>query len=118
MATITRVQLRNAVMHDLGILDPNESLRAEDATLVDARVQSTLERLYADGLIPFNLDGDAIPASYQNPLSWCIGPSVAPSFGMRDQLPALLAMEKEGLRMLRRLKARPYFGTVATANYF
>ena len=118
MATYTRVELRNAVMHDLSILDAGSAASAEDMVLVDARIQSRLEELADAGLIPFDLDGNAIPAAYLVPLSRVIGPSVAPAFGKLDQLQALAALEAEGMKSLRRLKVKPYYGAPAKANYF
>ena len=118
MATYTRIELRNAVLQDLAVIDANEAPSAEDAVLADDRVQQTLERLADDGLVPFDLDGDAIPARYFIPLVQVIGPSLCPSFGLLGELPVRIPLMDEGMKALRRLKAQPYFGTPATATYY
>lgn len=118
MATYTRVNLRDAVMHDLGVLDANEAPAAEDAVLVDRKVQQALELLADEGLIPFDLDGNEIPARYMGPLVAYIAPTVAPAFGLADRMQMLMALSAEGMKSLRRLKAKPYFGTPAQAVYF
>jgi hypothetical protein len=118
MATHTRIELRNAVMHDLAVLAANAAPSAEDAVLVDSRVQSRLELLNDDGLIPFDLDGGAIPARYLVPLVQVIGPSLLGAFGLLAEKPQRDADAREGMKALRRLKAAPYFGTPAKADYF
>ncbi len=118
MATYTRIELRNAVMHDLAVLDAQEAPLAEDAELVTKRVQATLELLNDEGLIPFDLDGDEIPARYLVPLVQVIAPTLLGAFGKLDEKGPRDADAREGMRALRRLKAAPYFGTPAQANYF
>ena len=120
MATYTRAQLRNAVMQELAILDANASPTAEDSVLVLAKIQQVLEGLAdaSEALIPFDLDADTIPGPYMIPLTRIVAPTVALAFGLADKMNMLLALEATGMRQLRRLKSRPYFGAVATANYF
>lgn len=118
MATYTRAQLRNQVMYDLAVLDANEAPTAEDSTLVLGRIQQSLEMLADDGLIPFDLDGDEIPARYMGPLSSFIAPLLAPAFGKHDMLPILLPLAAKGERDLRKLKAQPYFGAPVQTVYF
>jgi hypothetical protein len=118
MATYTRVELRNAVLHDLAVIDANEAPSAEDAVFTDAKCQQVLESLNDDGLIPFDLDGNAIPARYVAHLVRVISPYVAPAFGKQDQLPILQPLSEQGMKALRRLKAQPYFGAPVQATYY
>jgi hypothetical protein len=116
MAVYSRFQLRDTVAEDLKIKDAYSALSSEDADTLDKRIQSKLEELSEDGLIPFDLDGDAIPAAYLVPLSRAICPSAAPAFGLDSQKYESLA--ELGMRSLYRLKAKPYFGAVAPADFF
>ena len=118
MATYTRIQLRNAVLHELAVLDANEAPSAEDAVLADDRVQQTLELLADDGLIPFDLDADTVPARYFVPLVQVIAVTLLGPFGLTAQKQVREADEFKGMKALRRLKAKPYFGTPAQATYF
>lgn len=115
MAVYSRIDLRNTIAEDLTIKDANESLSAEDAVTLEKRIQSKLEELSVEGLVPFDLDG-SIPAPYLVPLSRVICPLVAPAFGLDSQ--KYESLSELGMRSLRRLKAKPYFGTVAQADYF
>lgn len=118
MATYSRIELRNAVMHDLGVLDAVEAPSAEDAVMVSMRIQSKLEELYEDGLIPFDLDSDAIPAPYLVPLSQVICVLLLGAYGKQDEKQQREIDADKGMRSLRRLKAKPYYGTTAPADYF
>jgi len=120
MATYTRAELRNAVMQELAILDANAAPSAEDSVLVLAKIQQVLEGLAdaSEALIPFDLDADAIPAPYMIPLTRIVAPTVALAFGLSDKMKMLQGLEALGMRQLRRLKSRPYFGAVAQASYY
>ncbi len=118
MATYTRNELRNAVMYELTILDADEAPEAADAVLVNDRVQQTLEGLYEDGLIPFDLDADAIPARFVVPLVKVIAPTLAMAFGQSDKVATYEIRAEAGMRELRRLKASPYWGAAQQSEYF
>ena len=116
MATYTRAELRNAVLFDLGVLDARTAPSAEDAVLANDRIQMALEGLYEEGLIPFDLDSDAIPARYFIPLARVSASSLAPAFG--KDVAQFESLAKLGRRELHRLKAQPYFGATAQATYY
>jgi len=118
MATYSRNDLRNAVMFDLTVLDANEAPSAEDSVFVLDRIQQTLELLADDGLIPFDLDSDVIPAPYMVPLCRVIVPTLALAYGKGDKLSMYEAHAEMGMKALRKLKAKPYFGATAQADYF
>lgn len=118
MATYTRAELRDAVLHELGVQDPAESPTAEDAKIADDRCQQQLEGLYEDGLIPFDLDSDAIPARYFIPLVRVIAEALVMPYGQQNRAQAMAVNAARGMRELRRLKAKPYYGTPAKADYF
>ena len=54
MTDYSKQDLRNRVLHDLGVLDISESASAEDAELVDAIVQQSLEELEDENLVIFD----------------------------------------------------------------
>ena len=118
MATYTRAELRNGVLHELGVLDAVEAPEAEDAVLADDRCQQQLESLYEDGLIPFDLDSDAIPARYFVPLVRVIAETLILPYGQQSRAEALKINGREGMKALRRLRAKPCYGTPAQATYY
>ena len=105
-------------MFDLAILDASSAPDAADSVLVLDRIQQTLEELADAGLIPFDLDSDAIPAPYMIPLTRIIVPTLAMAYGKHDKLAVYAPLAQEGMRALRRLKAPDYYGAVCPANYF
>lgn len=118
MATFTRAELRNRVLGRLGVLDAGSAPSAEDAADVDTHIQSVLEELYDDGLIPFDLDSDAIPAPYLIPLSFLVALPLVPDYGMQARELTIAAGAERGMRTLRRLKAKPYYGAPQVATYY
>lgn len=118
MATYTRADLRNAVLGELGVLDAVEAPEAEDAVLADDRCQQQLEALYEEGLIPFDLDSDAVPARFFIPLVRVIAELLILPYGAQSRAELLIRNGTEGMKALRRLKAQPYHGSPQQADYF
>lgn len=118
MATYTRADLRDAVLQELGVMDPAEAPDAESAKLADDRCQQQLEYLYDDGLIPFDLDSDEVPARYFIPLVRVISECLILPYGQQSRAEVMARNSERGMRDLRRLKAEPYYGTPAQAAYF
>src|SRR5690625_2475261 len=83
MATYTRDNLRDAVLHELGVVDGHGAPDPQDAVLADDRCQQHLEYLYDQGYIDFDLEGD-IPARYFVPLTWVISFRMLAPFGIVD----------------------------------
>ena len=117
MATYTRIQLRNAVLQELGVVDAEAAPSPEDAVIADDRCQQQLEYLYDQGLISFDLDGD-IPARFFVPLVLVIAPALILPYGVTSRATLLLAGARGGMAALSRLKAHRYMGTTQTAEYF
>lgn len=118
MATFTRADLRNRVLGRLGVLDPGEAPEAEDAADVDVHIQSTLEELYVDSLIPFDLDSDDIPAPYLVALSFIIALPLIPDYGAQSHAADISAGAERGMKTLHRLNASPYLGTPVRSEYY
>jgi hypothetical protein len=118
MATYRRDELVRAVLEELTVLDANESPEAEDYELINARCQQKLEELNDDGLIPFDLGGDEIPARYFIPLVRLVAEVSFIPYGLINLGPGLAANAESALKTLRRLKQKPYYGAVAQATYF
>lgn len=119
MATYKREELIRRVLRLLDVVSSTEAPEAEDSTDAGQYAQSILEQLHSDGLIPFDLDGDAIPAPFLIPLSYLIAlPMVAEYgvFGAREQ--SIMAGAEQGRRTLYRLNAKPYMGSTLPAEYF
>lgn len=119
MATYTRADLRNRVLGRLGVLDPNEAPQAEDSVDVLEHIQQTLEELHDDGLIPFDLDGDSVPAPYMIPLSYLVALPLIPDYGVSgERAMAITLGAGRGMKRLYRLKSQPYLGTPQQATYY
>lgn len=119
MATYDREQLRAKVLERLGVLDPAQATSAEDAATVDQAVQTTLEDLYEDGLIPFDVDTDSIPAAHYKALSKVVAYDLIEAFGIvGDRAVKLSTGNDEGMRRLRSLKTAGYAGGVVQSEYF
>lgn len=117
MATYSRADLRNAVLHELGVLDAAEAPEAEDAVIADDRCQQKLEMLADDGLVQFDVDG-AIPARYFIPLVRVIADTLAMPYGASERASMLAANAERGLRDLYRLKAQPHYGQTTKGTYY
>lgn len=118
MATYNRPQLRTSVLSRLGVLDPAQGPSAEDAATVDQAIQTTLEVLYDDGLIPFDVDTDAIPAPFLDALSFIVAFPLVADFGAFARTEFLALQDRNARKTLRRLKAAPYVGGTTQADYF
>ncbi len=118
MATFARADLCRRVLGRLGVLDAGEAVEAEDSADVLDAIQCTLEELADEGLIPFDLEGDAIPAPYMNALSYIVALPLVDDYGKGERLQSIAAGCERGMRRLRKLKAPPYFGTPQQATYY
>lgn len=118
MATYTRIDLRTQVMAELGMDDSIAAADAAEAVFVNDRIQQVLEVLHDEGLIPFDLETDAIPAPYMVALTPVVAARLVSAYGLPQRKPLIEADAERGMRELRRLKARPYFGTPVAATYY
>lgn len=118
MATYTRDQFVRAVLQEIGVQDANSAPSAADSVLANDRAQQVFETLSHDGLIPFDLDSDTIPAPYFLALVQVVAPHLAVPFGIASRAEMLEVRGQMAMRTLRRLKAQPHFGTVAPAAYY
>lgn len=116
MATYTRAELRNAVLHELGVLDAVEAAEAEDAVLADDRCQQQLEMLADSGLVQFDVDG-AIPARYFIPLVRVIADTLSMAYGVSDRAVMLAQNAERGMRDLYRLKNQPTYPATPAVYY-
>lgn len=118
MATYTRIELRTQVMAELGMDDAIEAADAAEARVVNDRIQQVLEYLNDQGLIPFDLDSDAIPAPYMQAITPIVAARLVSTYGLSQRKALIEADAERGMRDLRRLKAQPYYGTPVQATYF
>lgn len=118
MATYTRADLVTRALQELSVVDANEAPEAEDAALADGYAQQQLEILYEDGLIPFDVDTDQIPARYFLPLVSKLAYRLVNPFSAFDRAEKLLSDDTAADRRLNKLRQRAYMGTTAQADYF
>ena len=83
MATYSREQFIHRVLTKLGAVDADEAPEAHDFELVNETTQQEFERLYDEGLIPFDLDGD-IPARHFRALIHVVASSLTSDFPVAD----------------------------------
>lgn len=118
MATYTREQLVKSVLGELCQVDPNEDVEGADFNTVNDRCQQVLEALYEDGMIPFDVDTDAIPARYFLPITWKVARTLVNTYSAQDREQALAANDVEADRMLNRLTQQGYIPVPTQADYF
>ncbi len=85
MATFhSKQDLRERVLHDMGVLDISETASAEDGALIDAIVQQSLEELEDENLVIFDSSQgetvDNIPARTFSALADFVRYHAAPSY--------------------------------------
>jgi hypothetical protein len=110
-----RTDLKQMVGEEATIVAAGETLSAADNDYLERRIEAKLAFLLEEGLIPFDIQG-TIPQAYMLPLARAIAGEMAPGFGM--DVATAKTLELEGMRALRRLKAKPYFGTPTKATYY
>jgi len=118
MATYTREQLVKSVLGELCQVDPNEDVEGADYNTVNLACQATLEELYEDGKVPFDVDTDKIPARYFLPIMWKVARRLVNTYSAQDREAALAANDVEADRTLNRLAQRGYVPTPTQADYF
>ncbi|MGA0588723.1 hypothetical protein ACO2Q2_16590 [Dyella sp. KRB-257] len=118
MSTYTRDDLRNAVLQELGVADLQDAPAPEDAKIATARCQQQLEALYDRGLIPFDLDGDAIPARYFIPLTQVIAYRLMMPYGVLNRAQLLAGNATLGMKELTILKNHRYVGQTLHTDYY
>lgn len=117
MATYTRAEFVRAVLMEIGVLDAYTSPDAADNVLATDRTQQTLEALYDDGLIPFDLDG-AIPARYFLPLVWIVAETLIQPFGLTSRAQVAAMNAEKGRRALHRLRQADYVSAPTPATFY
>ncbi len=118
MATYTRADLRDAVLGELGILDPNEPPSPEDAQLANDRCQQGLEAAYDEGLIWWDLDADTIPARAFIYLAQWVAYYLVTPYGALTRASVLKQNATDAKDQLVILAALPYDGIAQTVDYF
>lgn len=118
MATYTRDDLRDAVLGELGLLDPNEPPSPEDAKLATDRCQQQLEYAYDQGLIWWDLDADTIPARAFIPLAQWIAEKLITPYGAMERAALLQANAQGAEDKLIILGEQAYSGLPQTTDYF
>lgn len=118
MATYTRAQLIAQVLRELSVLDANEAPEAEDSAVTNQAAQTQLEILYEDGLIPFDVDTDKIPARYFLPLVSKIAYRLVNTYSAFDRAEKLLSDDTGADRRLNKLRQKATIDAPTAVDYF
>lgn len=111
--TKTRTQLKERAAKDLGIIEPGETLSAEDDETFDGLVDPLIAQLSADSIV-YIQDDDAIEVEYFLPLARLLANIAGPDFGS----PINEAAKQQDEQTLRRLSsAKPSYETLKV-SYF
>jgi len=117
MTTYTRDDLRDAVLGELGAIDPNEPPSPEDAKLAQDRCQQVLEAMYEEGLVWWDIDGD-IPARAFIPTMQYIARELIVPYGALQRANIITDNAQRGEDKLWELKEQANVGLTQTADYF
>lgn len=117
MSVYSRADLIKSVLLELRAIDPDETVEAADYAQVNERVQQKLEELYAESLIPFDLEGP-YPARYLIPLTYAIAIDCTGLYPVGDRLTELGIKSTQGLNRLYALIEGFYAGQPVSAVYF
>ena len=119
MATYKREDLIRRALRLLDVVSATEAPEAEDYADCEQYLQSLLETLHGDGLIPCDLDGDEIPAPFYIPLAQKLAYKMVPEYGVFGAREAsLAAYDADATRTLYRITAKPYSGATLPSQYF
>ncbi|HFF3031927.1 TPA: hypothetical protein ACGCGJ_000397 [Stenotrophomonas maltophilia] len=117
MATYSREELVRQVLLRLGVLDADEAPEARDAADVGRMAQTVMEDLYAEGKLPFDIEGN-IPARYLTHLSYIIAEPLVADYGALAREATIARHADTGRKAINRLNASTYQGAVVPSDYF
>lgn len=109
----TRSQLIERAAKDLGIIEPGETLSAEDQNTFDGLVDPLIAQLAAEGIV-YIQDDEAIENEYFLPLARLLANIAGPDFGS----PINEAAKAQDERMLRKLTAAKASSEIVKAVYY
>lgn len=113
----TQADLRNAILSRLGSLDGGAAPDAADAVRVESEMRSVLAALFADNLLPFDIEG-TIPDAYMTPLSFLVAQELVVDFGASERADAIAQGAERARRRLYVLKAKPVSTLPVVSDYF
>lgn len=117
MATYSREELVRDVLLELGMLDPNEAPEAEDAACVGRKIQTVLEELNDEGLIPFQLEAE-IPARYMGPITYIVARELVMQYGVLSRADVLENRAQGAYGRLWKLREQTASDDPVKATYF
>ena len=121
MATYKKLELCLAALGELGVLDGQSTQgnpSPDDEKLAEQVRQQEMEYLYDQGLIPFDIDTDEIPARFFSPLKMIIAEALILPFGVISRSQFIEAKAEKAMQKLSRLKNHRYMGTPVQTEYF
>lgn len=117
MTTYTREDLRDAVLGELGAIDPNEPPSPEDAKLANDRCQQVLEMMYEEGLVWWDIDGD-LPARAFLPTAQYVARELIVPYGAFQRATFITTNAERAEDKLWELKGQANVGLTQTTDYF
>lgn len=114
----SRAQLRDAVLGELGIIDPNEPPAPEDAVLANTYVQSWLGVAYDQGWIWWDPDADTIPERMFIPLAQWIADKLTLQYGATERASLLQAKSQAAEDVIVLMAEQANSGLTQTADYY
>lgn len=117
MATRSKAELRDDVLRELNVLAAGQVASAEDAALVMDRIETVLDDLDDDSLVPWGV-GNPIPGKAYLPLVSIVANTLVGAFGQQIRAGELSQNDTMARRRLRKQAALGYVSTVTQANYY
>lgn len=117
--TRTRAQLRIAIASKLGILMEGNTVSGNDSTIIDDGIDNIFRELDDQGLIRFDIEGDAIGVNVYSSLAFLIADSLAEDFGLPTETAARLNAKSDiAMSKIREAAFEGAQNTVTRIEYF
>ena len=117
--TRTRAQLRIAIASKLGLLMEGNTVSGNDSTIIDDGIDNIFRELEDQGLLRFDIEGDAIEVNVFSPIVFLVADSLAEDFGLPTESAARIAAKAQ--MALAKIKEAAFEGaqnTVTQIEYF
>lgn len=117
MSVKTKIELRDDVLRKLNVLAAGQVASAEDAELVEARIESVLDELDDESLLTWDVAND-IPGKAYLPLVAIVAYTMIGDFGQQARAQELASDAAGAERRLRRQAGRSLGPSTVQATYY
>lgn len=118
MATYTRDRAYHDILVQLGQIDADEPMPAADYQTVRDRYQQEIEFLYERGLIPFDLDTDAIPARFYTSIVAKVAYALMNDYSAFDRKDTLFKAAEDAETRLNQMRQKQQLQQTTSAEFF